>query len=387
MENLKPSTPLFVYLLLAFFVFSCNNDEEVNPGYEIPDTYTFTDDAGNSTVNFSGQTARLNQLQELTTYMKTANTPGTALSETRLLEMYSNNNGDGSEFFSEEARTPGKQLKNKTARGNTIYQDKFENLLKGMAEVSGTTVAGEFNASNGTAGVIRSGEKQYLVNAKGGEFTQLIEKGLMGAVFYDQIQNEYLSNEKLNVDNEEPVDPDNGKFYTTMEHHWDEAFGYFTSATDFPAGGTDRFWGKYCNTVNESLGSNETIMNAYLKGRAAISNKDYITRDEQVQIIRRELEKVAAGTGIHYLNGAISNFSDDAIRNHELSEAVAFIESLYFTSGETAVVGSNEIEEVLGYLKDNEGNYDFYNVTPADLQSAKDKLAEYAGLTDVKEEL
>lgn len=381
-------TKLIPVIGIALLAFSCSSDDEgVTPAYEIPSTYVFTDDAGNSTVDYSGQTARLNQLQELTTYMKTANTPGTALSEEQLLEMYSNKNGEGSDFFTAAAKSPGKQLKDKTARGNTIYQEKFENLLKDLAEVSGTTEADEYAAENGTPGVLQSGDKQYLVGAKGQEYAQLIEKGLMGAVFYDQIVNAYLGAEKMNVDNESAVDPENGKFYTVMEHHWDEAFGYFTSAIDFPANGTDRFWGKYSTTVNEQLSSNETIMNAFLKGRAAVSNKDYTTRDAQIAIIRQELEKVVAGVGIHYLNGSISNFADDAIRNHQLSEAVAFIESLYFTTESTAAVSGSEVDEVLSHLKDEEDEYNFYEVTISDLNAARDKLAEYAGLEAVKTEL
>lgn len=381
-------TKLIPVIGIALLAFSCSSDDEgATPAYEIPATYVFTDDAGNSTVDYSGQTARLNQLQELTTYMKTANTPGTALSEEQLLEMYSNKNGEGSDYFTAAAKSPGKQLKDKTARGNTIYQEKFENLLKDLAEVSATTEADEYAAENGTPGVIQSGDKQYLVGAKGQEYAQLIEKGLMGAVFYDQIVNAYLGAEKMNVDNETAVDPENGKFYTVMEHHWDEAFGYFTSAIDFPANGTDRFWGKYSTTVDEQLGSNEKIMNAFLKGRAAVSNKDYTTRDEQIAIIRQELEKVAAGVGIHYLNGSISNFADDAVRNHQLSEAVAFIESLYFTTEATAAVSGSEVDEVLSHLQDDEDEYNFYDVTISDLNAARDKLAEYAGLEAVKTEL
>ena len=33
--------------------------------YNIPSTYAFTDDAGNSTVDYSGQTDRLNHLREM----------------------------------------------------------------------------------------------------------------------------------------------------------------------------------------------------------------------------------------------------------------------------------------------------------------------------------
>ena len=72
------------------------------------------------------------------------------------------------------------------------------------------------------------------MDANGIEYTQLIEKGLMGAVFYYQITNVYLGDGKMDVDNADQVDPDNGKYYTTMEHHWDEAFGYFSDAVDFP---------------------------------------------------------------------------------------------------------------------------------------------------------
>jgi len=375
-------------LLLAFCtLFLACSEDEVDPQYDVPSTYAFTDENGNSTVSYSGQTARLNQLEELTAYMKTANEPGTALSEAQLLEMYSNNDGAGSDFFTDDAKVPGKQLRNKTVRGSQNHINKYETYLKDLAAVSATTESGKFEADNGTAGVLQSGSKQYLVNAKGAEFTQLIEKGLMGVVFYDQIQNVYLGTEKLDVDNETPEDPANGKYYTEMEHHWDEAFGYFTSATDFPANGTDRFWGKYSNTVNDQINSNETIMTAYLTGRAAIANDDMVTRDEQVTIIREKLEEVAAGVGIHYLNGGISNFNDDAIRSHELSEAVAFIEALYFTSSETAQISNAQVDEVLAFLKDDEDDYNFYEVTVQDLTNARDKLATFAGLEDVKTEL
>ncbi len=387
MRIFKYTTQIIAITLLSVNFYSCQDDDETDPDLNVPSTYSFTDSEGNSTVDFSGQTARLNQLAEIVTYMKTANTPGVELSESQLLEMYSNNNGEGSSFFSDDANAAGKQLRDKTAGGNAAYQEKFENLFSDLAEVSALTIADEYDASNGTAGVIQSGEKAYLVNAKGGEYAQLIEKGLMGAVFYDQIQNGYLGDEKMNVDNSEPVDPANGKYYTTMEHHWDEAYGYFTSATDFPTNGTDRFWGKYSHTVDEALGTDEKIMDAYLTGRAAIAINDLNIRDEQIVIIRTELEKVAAAVGIHYLNGAISNFADDAVRSHELSEAAAFIEALYFTSSETAVISGAEVEEILEFLKDGDGDYNFYEVTVGDLTSARDMLAGYIGMDDIKSEL
>ena len=55
-----------------------------------PATYSFFDADGNSTVSYSGQHQRLNMLDEMVDYMKTANTPGTAVDEATLLAMYAN---------------------------------------------------------------------------------------------------------------------------------------------------------------------------------------------------------------------------------------------------------------------------------------------------------
>ena len=57
----------------------------------------------------------------------------------------------------------------------------------------------------------------------------MIEKGLMGACFASQMTSNYLAGISSD-DNIEIVD---GKYYTEMEHHWDEAYGYFTDATNY----------------------------------------------------------------------------------------------------------------------------------------------------------
>ena len=63
--------------------------------------------------------------------------------------------------------------------------------------------------------------------ANGYNYPQLISKFIMGAVFYNQVVDNYLD-EKLNAD----VKPNNkpykkGAAYTGKEHSWDEGFGYF----------------------------------------------------------------------------------------------------------------------------------------------------------------
>ena len=131
------------------------------------------------------------------------------------------------------------------------------------------------------------------------------------------------------------------------------------------------FWGNYTNTVNSVLETNQSLMNAFLKGRAAISNKDLETRDIAITEGRAEWEKVVAGSAIHYLNGAINNSNDFTVRAHELSEAVAFIYSLQFNPEKTLTNAQvNELLVKLGGSADFT-QINFYNTTDANIQDAK----------------
>ena len=356
---------------------SCSSDDSSNDAnsnsYSIPTTYVFERE-GVSTVSYSGQTDRKDHLAQMTAYMKTGNN-GDQVDAQQLKDMYSNKGDNGNGHFS---FTSTKQLKNKTVEGESgSTAASFDSYMDLLAAASQSTTPG----SAGQAGVVggSNGEKgPYLFDANGIEYTQLIEKGLMGAVFYYQITNVYLGDDKMNVDNSAVVDQEDGKLYTKMEHHWDEAFGYFSDVVDFPTNGTDRHLAKYCNTVDGVLGSNKLIMDAFLKGRAAITNTDLTTRDAQREIIRTELEKVMAGAGVHYLNSAISNFSINSNRNHALSEAVAFINGLKY--GYQPTMTTAEVDDVLAKV----GN-DFYNVTSADLVAARDMVATKFGWDDNKE--
>lgn len=61
----------------------------------------------------------------------------------------------------------------------------------------------------------------------GYDYSQLISKYIMGAVFYNQIVDNYLD-EKLNADNKPNDKPySEGGHYTGKEHSWDEGWGYF----------------------------------------------------------------------------------------------------------------------------------------------------------------
>lgn len=375
--------------LSTLFFTSCSEDDDMPPnenppqGYTVPETYDFKDQDGNNTVNFSGQTDRLNQLSELKARMKSANTAGTAISAQDLKDMFANVNDDGNGNFTFSS---SKQLRNKCATQFSNAEEvrlEFETMMDDLAAISQTTVSGEANGENGVAGIVQSGDAgPYLMNANGREYTQLISKGLMGAVFYHQMTSYYLTDAKIGdaVDNSTAISPEDGKYYTSMEHHWDEAFGYFTSATNFPEAGTDRFWGEYCNVVDPQLGSNATLMNAFLKGRAAISNNDMTTKNQQRDIIIAEMERVVAAAAIHYMNKARDQFSNDAKRNHYLSEGSGFINSLRFNTN--ATMSPQEITQLETTLGEN-----FYEVTLSDILSVRDQLSSTYGMNDIRNDL
>lgn len=358
----------FIFTLIILSIASCTEDEPTT--YEIPTTYNFEN------VDYSGQTQRLAMLKEMKTYMETANTIGNSVSANRLKAMFANDAANAGFTGTYDA---SKQLKNKTFESQ---QAIFESLFEDFETASQSLIGG----SNGQAGIVVSldGLKAYLMNANGLEYTQIIEKGLMGACFYYQSTAVYFGNDKMNVDNT-AVTAGEG---TAMEHHWDEAFGYFAVPIDFPTN-TDglAFWGKYCNDRNPILATNTGMMNNFLKGRAAISNNDLTTRDAAILEIQKYWELVSVGTAIHYLNAALTNFGDDARRNHALSEATAFIYSLQFNPNKK--VTNTNVADLLTQIGGNSdfANMNFYNATEANLQAAKNQLAVYYNLEDKKDDL
>jgi hypothetical protein len=304
---------------------SCKYTTPEEGSYTVPTSYSFTDANGNSTVSYGGQIDRLSQLEEMVVVMKSGT--GAMVSEQTLLAMYANtgDNGGGNFTFSSS-----KQLEDKT------FTNDVQLFKSWMADLSVASNDFAETAASGQAGVLTSGTSNYLFDANGYEQVQLIEKGLMGAVFMNQAVNGYFADAKMNVDNTDAVDAANGKFYTTMEHHFDEAFGYFGVGTDFPSSIPSNFWGKYCDKRDADLNSNSIMMNNFLKGRAAISNDDMATRNAAIKQIRLMWETISAKQAVYYLNSAKAQLgSDNAKAFHALSEAYAFAWNLRYAPLET----------------------------------------------------
>ncbi|MCO6479637.1 MAG: DUF4856 domain-containing protein [Phaeodactylibacter sp.] len=362
MKSAKLTLFLAAILVLAFS--SCNKEDE--DSLSIPDTYNFEN------VNYDGQTQRLGMLLEIKNYVTTANTPGVALDAERLKAMYANDADNAGWQGTYEA---SKQLKGKTFE---FHQGLFDQLMDGIAQASTSTVAG----SPGQAGVVASadGSKQYLLNENGVEYAQLIEKGLMGACFYYQATAVYFGDEKMNVDNT-TVEPGEG---TAMEHHWDEAFGYYGVPRTFPADTEPVFfWGVYSNRRDPMLACNQEMMDGFLKGRAAISAGRLELRDEAIAEVRANWETISGATAISYINSALDNFDDMALRAHALSEAIAFTYALQFNPERSFTVEEiNQALRLIGGGSEDFFEMNLYEVEQAELQQARELLGKGLGLED-----
>ena len=362
-STLKHKAIAFAGLAMCVAFTSCTDDKEETP-YNVPETYNFAN------VDFSGQTARLNMLSELDGYIKTGNN-GAVLDAQKMKNMYANANAP---FADAALNTSGKQLKDKTVPTVVAEYEGYFNAVAAASQRAGAP------ASNGTAGILTTlDNSKYLVDANGVEHAQIIQKGLMGAVFYFQVVDGYLSAEKIGpaVDNTN-VTPGQG---TKMEHHFDEAFGYFGAPIDFPKNKTGiKFWANYSNKVDQALGSNKAIMDAYLKGRAAISAKDMKRKDEAVATLRNEWERLVAASTILELNLAKANYADQAKKSHYLSEALGFLMSLkYKTDRKLSNAKYDEIRAKIGT--------NFYNTQSADIQAAIDLLSTVYQMDNIKSQL
>lgn len=349
------NTTLKFSLVLALgFMASCTDPQEGSNDYNVPSSYNFEN------ASYSGQVDRLNMLSEFESYMKLVNS-GEVVDAATMKAMYSNDNFEWtSEAFAEEQ--PTKQLKSKTFDDQ---QEVIEVLIDELADLS----------VNGTRTTSANGEKTYLFNENGFEPIQLISKGIMGSCFYYQGTSVYLSEAKMDVDNDVSALEEGA--YTDMQHHFDESFGYFGAPIEFSIANTDGgvFWGKYAKkTVDGGLETIDNLMqDGFILGRAAINNEDYTTRDEAIGTIRAEWEMIPVSAALHYLNGAIEDVADDALRNHQLSEAIAFISALKYNS--EASITATAVDAIIAELGTN-----LYEVTPEMINAARTSLADGFGI-------
>jgi len=388
MKDLKFLKHVFPLVMLGFFV-SCSDDDDnnSNPVPTAPTTYTFereVDGAMVSTVSYGGQTTRLQQADELYDALNDASSTEAALN---LMFAGVDTNGNGSVDTSAGFSNPDLNGTSKLIRSKTsAYANQASNLavFDGWLAEFANDVAPNLGgtASDGVAGMLDG----YQLNAAGQELDQLFFKGLIGAFTLDQIINNYITTIQLDsgtrtVDNTAGTLED-GKPYTTMEHKWDEGFGYLygqvadvESNFGLPAVNEDtgNLLMKYFKKVEENYepGIAETVYNAFIAGRHAITIADYDARDAAATTIKRELSKVIGYYAKHYLSDYIAKAADNQIAkaHHSLSEGYGFIFSLQFTNdgGDAPYMTNEDVMHALigtGGGGPEDGGYfaDFHNL-------------------------
>ena len=402
--------PILFLLLTSILFTSCSKDDEVEyitqtvtetvvvtetqtVTVEVPVTQTVTVEipysyefarAGKPTVSFSGQTARLNMADELYSALNT-----NTFSKAKMLEMFN----DGTGFADAALNSSGKKMGNKTAASplaSATVKPQFDAMIADFADNVIPNWATD--ASNGQAGVLTDVARTIHVNAKGHEIDQTFIKGIIGAMTLDQIVNNYITPYQLDsgtrtADNTNKT-LSSGKDYTDMEHKWDEGFGYLygqeADASRLDLGvsptGNGTTLNKYFKKVNASShpGMAVQVFDAFRRGRAYIVANQYDKRDEQAEIIKKELSKLIAQKAVDYINGYMSKIADGNTADafHALSEGYGFVMSLQFTNDgtDTPYFSNSEVNAFLASM-DN-----FWTVENSTLESIRDEVKAKAGI-------
>lgn len=387
---------LFAVLLGGLTLASCSVDDESVPSIEIPETYTFTRN-GESTVSYSGQTTRLKMSKELLVAFKDPSNSTEDLSN-----MFSNLNDPFSETALNEST---KSIKSKVAASEEYFssdviesnaiKDHFESWISG--QVNQVFPHWNQEASAGVAGQILDGTSVRYVNALGLEFDQAFGKSLIGALVTDQALNNYLSTAVLdagdNVSNNTNGITEEGKSYTTMEHKWDEAYGYVYGDPSIPQENPnsmlgshgDSFLFKYLAKVdNDSdfTGIAEETFQAFKAGRAAIVAGNYELRDEMISIIRENISLVLGVRAIYYLQAGKDAIiaGDMGTAFHDLSEGFGFIYSLRFSHNPATGAPYVSNEQIASYLEQLMAGNGFWDVDPHTLDAISVEIAAAFGI-------
>ena len=394
---------LFSALIGGLTLVSCTSDDDaLTPGgeneIETPLNYTFERD-NNSTVSYSGQTTRLQMSAELLSNFNDFDNA----SEELLSNMFANENAP---FENASLNESSKSVKSKVAASNLYFStnnvesSEIRTDFESFISTQMNEVAANKNvvAEPGVAGQIADGEAVRYVNSKGLEMNQAFAKSLIGGLVVDQMLNNYLSSAVLdegdNRTNNDMELVEEGKAYTTMEHKWDEAYGYLYGDPSIPAAdpnsvlndNEDDLLFKYLGRVEgdeDFAGIAEETFEAFKTGRAAIVAGDYELRDEQVAIIRENISEVIAIRAIYYLQAgkdaiAANNYG---AAFHDLSEGFGFIYSLRFTNKPGTNMPYVAKEKIDMYKEQLLAGNGFWDVTPETLDSISQEIAAAFGFS------
>ena len=329
-------------ILVAGLITGCGDDpvEPNNTVITVPTAYTFESrfDEGESSVSYNGQIVRNLLIRDIQTAIKNLAQPGAgAITVDQLLAIYEHDDADNMQSLTTTGSFPplvsqynqistGKNLNGKISSQVLPNYDKTaDQLIREWLQIIAT------NSQDPD----RRGTPMVYTSDEGVDLSQMVNKLLLGSVAYYQGTGVYLNN--ILEDNNS--DRDGDAAYTKMEHHWDEAFGYFGAARDYGRYSDEDLAGSIDQYVFDSNGDGKidfssefnyafargaskrdkgrstdftsTIFDAFLKGRAIIagqgSESDVV---EQRKIILETWERVIAATIIHYINDVVEDMGE-----------------------------------------------------------------------------
>lgn len=391
--NFKLRAMLFASVV-AFGLVSCSDDDEPTPPVQqdlrakidyakvtptTPYKSLFVDAKGDTTADLKSGTDRYRMFQALNYYLGSAVRDSATLDAAVMKNLYTNTGNPFKDIKSgavqingNDLNASGVQLRSVTASSKPAAEAETNRaaLEAYFAQIAEASKSVKAKAEKGKAGKLGN----YLVDAKGIEIAQIIQKGLIGALQLDYIGNVLLE-KGLEADNKTLV---SGKKYTALEHNWDEAFGLLTpnpillegaSMTEKGAKANEQFLGSYLWEYNREVSSK--IHAAFLKGRVAIVNNDKTELKTQATLIRTELEKAIAKAANGYL-GKWKSGTDDATRAHAMGEGLGFIYSLRFATINGADAAFSDAI-LLGLIGSPNG---FWDLTNDKINAASDAITK-----------
>lgn len=361
-----------ISLLLALFIITgCkknNNSAPSNTNYTVPMTYSF------ATFNDSNSLKILAMADQLVAKINTANAqPNVAVNAQVLVAMFNNTGG----YFNDSALHLNSSGLSLAGVFPAAAAADMLHYFDSIGVFSAATTA----ASAGIPGVSPSSanpNKLYLLSPNGLFYSQIVKKSLMGMCAY-QIANVYMT-DSINATTDT----------TVLAHYWDAAFGLFGVPVNFPTSTSGlRYFGSYSNQVDAGLHSNASIMNAFLKGRAAISNNDLTTMKAQAHTLINTFDSLDAAAIVQEMHETNTNVeAGDAVAAYgTLSESLGFVRNLAYNTSSTRVISSAQIAQLLALYDSNNPNspdlYAFLGVnaglTSAQIEAKTNAIAQLIG--------
>ena len=229
-----------------------------------------------------------------------------------------------------------------------------------------------------------------FADEKGLVVAELFNGIVWGGIYLDKILNVHL-NDSLYNDTRLRREHENtsllpGRNYTELEHHWDLAYGYYQYWLPFvQAGGLP--------VLRESR---IKIYNAFARGRLALTEYRYDEVQQQLQLIRTELSKVAAVRAMNLLVSDITLGNLDEDINNALvflSQGCGALYALQFTLQESGKphLSYNQVKSYINELTAGNGLWDKKRLlgdeaTTGSLKHVAAQIGKVYGLTlnDIK---